>query len=545
LRAGPTGTPNPVASGLAVALSVTASDSAGRALSYQWTASCAAGLGGHGVFSDATAAAPTWTAPVNATGVSAPCTISVTVAVDGLTATGSCTQLVASNGTVTTFRRHFAEGATIPPFESRFALLNPGTLDASATMSFLRKDGQSFWHALTVPARARRTVDAKSVAGLESAEFSTTIESTEPLVADRTMTWGPGRDAAHAETGIAEAATTWYLAEGATHSGFDLFYTVQNPNAAPASLVVTYLRPGGLVPLEKTYAVPPATRFNIWVDLEEFPDGSGNRLLASADVSARLSSDLPIIVERSMYLSTAARTFRAGTNSAGVRAPATSWFLAEGATGPYFDLFVLVANPGSEDAHVEAALLLPGGGTVVKTYAVPASSRFTIWVDHEDARLADTAVSTTVRSTNGVPIIVERTMWWPGSVATWQEAHNSAGATTTGTMWALAEGASGGTDGAETYILVANTSAAAGRAKVTLLFEDGPAAERTFDLAPTSRTNVAVAAEFPEAAGRRFGAIVESLGETPAQIVVERAVYTSAGGVRWAAGTNALGTRLR
>ena len=48
---------------------------------------------------------------------------------------------------------------------------------------------------------------------------------------------------------------------------------------------------------------------------------------------------------------------------------------------------------------------------------------------------------------------------------------------------------------------------------------------------------------------RRFGAIVESLapaaGGAAAQIVVERAMYSNAGGVDWAAGTNALGMRMR
>jgi hypothetical protein len=39
--------------------------------------------------------------------------------------------------------------------------------------------------------------------------------------------------------------------------------------------------------------------------------------------------------------------------------------------------------------------------------------------------------------------------------------------------------------------------------------------------------------------------MVESLGATPAQIVVERAMYMNAGGVVWAAGTNALGTKLQ
>ena len=54
-----------------------------------------------------------------------------------------------------------------------------------------------------------------------------------------------------------------------------------------------------------------------------------------------------------------------------------------------------------------------------------------------------------------------------------------------------------------------------------------------------------VGAFFQQAAGKRFGAIVESLGTTPAQIVVERAMYWDAAGQRWAAGTNALATKLQ
>jgi hypothetical protein len=80
---------------------------------------------------------------------------------------------------------------------------------------------------------------------------------------------------------------------------------------------------------------------------------------------------------------------------------------------------------------------------------------------------------------------------------------------------------------------------------VTLAYEDGGTEAKTFSVAGNSRFNVAVAVEFPNAAGRRFGAIVESTGGTPAQIVVERAMYSNAGGVVWAAGTNALATKLQ
>ena len=67
---------------------------------------------------------------------------------------------------------------------------------------------------------------------------------------------------------------------------------------------------------------------------------------------------------------------------------------------------------------------------------------------------------------------------------------------------------------------------------------------RDIPLPPQSRTNVAVSTMFPEAAGKRFGTLVESVGPTPVPIVVERAMYDSPGGVTWAAGTAAVATRL-
>jgi hypothetical protein len=205
-----------------------------------------------------------------------------------------------------------------------------------------------------------------------------------------------------------------------------------------------------------------------------------------------------------------------------------------------------VANPGASDAQIEVNYLLPDGSVIVKPYTVAASSRFTIWVDQEDARLADTAVSTTIRSMNEVPVIVERAMWWPGPSSQWHEAHNAPGATTTGHRWALAEGEVDATRNLDTYILIANTSAVAADVKVILLFEDGSSAERTYAGIPArSRFNVPVSAFFSEAERKRFGTIVESLGASPAQIVVERAMYWDTLSQRWAAGTSALATRLQ
>ena len=248
-------------------------------------------------------------------------------------------------------------------------------------------------------------------------------------------------------------ATTWYLAEGATIGGFSLFYLLQNPAATDTTVQVRYLRPTG-VPLTKSYVLPARSRVNIWVNQEEFP-GVG-KALANAEISAVIESqdDTPIIVERAMYRSNQGRVFNAGHESTGVSAPATDWFLAEGATGDFFDMFVLIANPTSVAADVTVTYLTEDGITYSRNLVAPANSRSGIWVDQEQfpgvpgTPLANAALSTTVRSTNGVPLVVERAMWWPGDSNTWHEAHNSAGSTVTGTRWAVAEGEVGGARGA-------------------------------------------------------------------------------------------------
>jgi hypothetical protein len=443
--------------------------------------------------------------------------------------------------------RYLAEGAINAFFDLRLALLNVGTASARVQVRLLQPGGAVVSQFLSLDPNRRLTLTRVELAGLTSASFSTVVESDEPVIVDRTMWWDATGYGSHAETGVELPATTWYLAEGSTSGAFALFYLLQNAGDVAATATVRYLLPLNQLPVTRTYSLPPRSRTTIPVD-DQGPE------LANTDVSAVITATSPIIVERAMYFSRPGQAFTAGHESAGVTAPATSWFLAEGATGPFFDLFVLLANPNPQPAQVSVDYLLLGGGVLTKSYTVPANGRFTVWVDDEQIPsssgvkpLDNVAVSSAITSTNGVPIIAERTMWWPSPALTpayWTEAHNSPGATLTGTRWALAEGEVGGPQGAETYILIANTSASSGGARVTLYFEDGASSTKTFALPARSRTNVNVSGDFPVAAGRRFGAVIESLGPSPAQIVVERAMYTSPGGVVWSGGTNALATRL-
>ena len=69
------------------------------------------------------------------------------------------------------------------------------------------------------------------------------------------------------------------------------------------------------------------------------------------------------------------------THTLTVNVSTLSYFLAEGATGDFFDLDVALANPGSTPAPVAIAYLREGGGTTTQTLTLPAMSRTTIRVD--------------------------------------------------------------------------------------------------------------------------------------------------------------------
>jgi hypothetical protein len=263
----------------------------------------------------------------------------------------------------------------------------------------------------------------------------------------------------------------------------------------------------------------------------------------------RATNNVAIIVERAMYTNAGGQLFGSGHESAGIPNLATQWFLAEGATGPFFHLFILIANPNAQDAEIEARYLLPDGSIVTRPYLAAGNSRFTIGVHAEGPELANTPLSTTVTSKNGVPVLVERAMWWPAWAPEWYEGHNSAGVVASGEKWGLADGENGGQRNTQTFILIANTSAQTANVDVTLIFEDGTTAVKSYTIGGNSRFSLPVGAEFPAAQNRRFGAVVESMpgaaGASRAQIVVERSVYSDAAGVSFAAGANAPGTRLR
>ena len=177
------------------------------------------------------------------------------------------------------------------------------------------------------------------------------------MVVDRQMMWDTvSRYGSHAETSVPARSTVWYLAEGSTSNPFQLFYLLQNPHEQEVTATIRYLLPFGQAPIVKQYTLAPSSRTTILVD-NEAPE------LVMTDVSAVIEASQQIVVERAMYMDRPGEPFAAGHESAGVTAPATEWFLAEGATGPFFELFILLANPTNTPAEVRVDYLQLSGRT--------------------------------------------------------------------------------------------------------------------------------------------------------------------------------------
>ncbi|MGV3520521.1 hypothetical protein [Luteitalea sp.] len=432
--------------------------------------------------------------------------------------------------TVSEFSYYLSEGATGSFFDLDVLIANPTDTTADIAVSYLKPDGTTVPQVFTLAGKARRTVRVEEVSGLEDTAVSAVVRSLNavPLAVERTMFWDTSYYGGHTGNAVEAPRTRWLFGEG-NQGFFDTYVLLANANDATAVATITYLVEGG-PNVAQVYTVAPTSRLNVYAGL--VPQ------LAGKSFSIVVTSTLPIIAERAMYFGQ--RLFEGGHESAGVADPSTTWFHAEGATGAYFDTYVLVGNPNPAAATLTFTFLKGDGSSLVRSKVVPANGRLTLFVDAEDPALADTAVSTTVVS--DIPVVSERAMYWAGTSTTWGEAHNSFGVTRGGQKWALAEGRVGQEPEFETYVLIANPSTAVAQVRATFLRSTGTPIVKTYDVLPTSRFNIWVNAMVPELADEDFGVLVEVINGI--DVVVERAMYWSSGGVAFAGGTNATAVRI-
>jgi subtilisin-like proprotein convertase family protein len=432
--------------------------------------------------------------------------------------------------TVNEFVYTLSEGATGGFFDLDVTMANPTGAPAPVSLSFLPEHSAPIPFATNVPANGQTQLRVDDLTPGDG--VSTIVHSTDavPLAVERTMSWDSTGYGGSGGTAI-EPNTRWLFAEGA-QGFFDTYVLLANDGTTDANVNVKFLIQDG-VPVIKPMLVPAHHRVTLFAG--DVPEA---RFMS---FGLDISSDQPITAERSMYFPhNGTRVWEGGHEAAGANATSTHWFLAEGATGSFFNCYILLSNPTGAIAHAALTYLLPDGTTVPQTIDVPANGRQTIDVKGVDPLLRNASMSTTI--TSDVGIIVERSMYWPGSATGWREAHNSVGVTDAALRWGISDGRIGGPRHHQTYILLANPNATKAEVQVRFLQAGLAPITKNYTLAPTSRTNIEPVGDGIGLTPGVFSADIQVLNFQP--IVVEKAMYWNSAGEVWAAGTGTVGTPI-
>jgi hypothetical protein len=192
---------------------------------------------------------------------------------------------------------YFAEGTTRKGFEEWLCMQNPGSsqIVVKATYQLGSRQGSPIHRSYSIPAHQRLTVSVNREIG-PNKDCSMSLASSSDFIAERPMyfDYKPGEknwDGGHDVIGASAAATTWYFAEGYTGNGFDEWLCLQNPASEKATVTITYYPESG-TPISRQHVVTPNSRMTVDVNTE-----AG----ANLSMSARVTSDKPVIAERPMY----------------------------------------------------------------------------------------------------------------------------------------------------------------------------------------------------------------------------------------------------
>lgn len=323
---------------------------------------------------------------------------------------------------------YFAEGTTRDGFDSYLCLQNPGDSEATADIDYFLTGGTRVSKAgIKIKARSRFTIstydDLLGIGRHDDAggDFSVRVRTSRstPLVVERPtyFNYRPyltgGDDVMGADKPLAE----WYFAEGCTRPGFDTYLCLSNPGSDEAKVDIRYFCGDGQVVEKKGIAVSGGSRFTVVAHEDRLGIGRQDGPRGDFSAGVRATNGVPVVAERVTYFFYKP-FWSGGHNVVGAAAPATQWLFSEGCTRQGFDTYLCLANPGDRAARVNITYYRGDNKTETKEgIDVPARSRSTFAVHdpkqgigRRDDESGD--VSMKVESTNGVPVVAERPMYF-------------------------------------------------------------------------------------------------------------------------------------
>lgn len=217
------------------------------------------------------------------------------------------------------------------------------------------------------------------------------------------------------EIGASNPQTNWDFAEGYTGSNgspFQTYIDLANFGDTPSQVTLTLsLTSPSNAHSIKTFqtTVAPQSSVSVWLNPIVCPAGV---TYCGQSVATQVTASQPVVADRQMFFNYGGNTPGATAVVGSASGPQSSFYFAEGYTGPGFTEYLTFVNPASNSASesVTVRYLIQGGTTKTVTIAqLQPGQRWTEIVNRDIG--PNRSVSVVVTATGGA-LIVERPMYF-------------------------------------------------------------------------------------------------------------------------------------
>lgn len=289
---------------------------------------------------------------------------------------------------------YLAAGSTKGMSHEQLSILNPSsTTPASVQLQLLTAVGTSSKTVtVDVPVHSNKVIDVNTL--LPNQSVSIVANSSQPVVVERTMTFGPNGQAMTMRAGSNKAATNWLFSDGTTENNVQTVLSILNPGASSATVTASFSRENGFSLGSHSVVVPARSRVNLTL----------NGLVQGGGIAINVTSNQAVVVERSETIGMRSMA-TAGSVVFGRNGAATTWTFPGGKTAVGYNEVLDLYNPSSATAQITVTFYDSNGKMVTRKVSMTPMERLIIPVNTLGLSAYHGAV---LQSTNGQGFIAEQ-----------------------------------------------------------------------------------------------------------------------------------------
>jgi SpoIID/LytB domain protein len=267
---------------------------------------------------------------------------------------------------------YLAEGRTGKNFDAWVSILNPRSVKAHVTATFMPGNGKLVRKSIVLSPQSRKTLYVDRIPGLGSVPVPVVVTADQPVVVERAdYLKADGYRGGHSSRASSTLSKTWYFAEGFTGAGSKTRLQILNPSNHTTTVRVWLSKSNGK---QVKHRIKIGSKRRVALLLNRWVSGDAFGITVKADD--------PVVAERTVYFKNADKV---GVHSS-VGSPTLSktHYFAAAETKSGFDEFISVFNPCRTPAKIKIAYIRPNGNVLRRTvHTVKPESRGTFAVAHE------------------------------------------------------------------------------------------------------------------------------------------------------------------